>query len=143
MDFRVLNFDEGVFSPNTRFSLPQSKELTISVNIRPLFRYTLYSDVVVCQLTLQYFYEQTELLTYGFAVASAINGWREFIKSDPQKEEIIKRIFDVWNASVNLGRGVLIEKIKETEFKHFFIPDIPLNRLVSILRLEQVGENND
>lgn len=140
MDFRILNFDEGVFKENKDFVVPKDKEITVNVNLRPVFRYTLDSDVVVCQLTLTYFHEETELLRYGFAVASAIKGWPEFIHTKPEKECIVNSILDVWNASVNVGRGVFIEKIKATEFKQFLIPDIPIDRLVSILSLEQEGK---
>ena len=138
MDFRILNFDEGVFMENKDFVVPKNKEITVNVNLRPVFRYTLDSDVVVCQLTLTYFQEETELLRYGFAVASAIKGWPGFIHSKPEKETIINNIWDVWNASVNVGRGVFIEKIKDTEFKQFLSTEIPVERIGAILRLEQV-----
>lgn len=137
MEFRILNFDEGVFDINKDFILPKEKEITISVNIRPVFRYAIGSDVVVCQLTLKYQHEDIIILTYGFAVAVAVKDWCEFIKESPEKDEIVKYIFEVWNASVNAGRGVLMEKTKGTELSKFIIPDIPIDKLIQILRLEQ------
>lgn len=142
MDFRILNFDEGVFMENKDFVVPKDKEITVNVNLRPVFRYTLVSDIVVCQLTLTYFHDETELLRYGFAVASVLKGWSEFIHSNPEREAIINNIWGVWNASVNVGRGIFIEMIKATEFKQFLIPDIPVERFDTILSLEQEDKND-
>jgi len=140
MDFKIINFDEGVFRKNEEISLPNDREVSINVRLLPIFRYTMDSEVVVCQLTLKYSFEDNELLTYGFAVAAAVNGWKEFINTNPEKDAIVSEIYGVWNASVNAGRGVLIDKMKDTKFKQFLIPDIPEDKLKSILRIEKIKQ---
>lgn len=140
MEFKIINFDEGIFELNHKISLPKDREVSISVRLLPILRYSINSDVVVCQLTLKYSFEDKDLLTYGFAVAVAINGWKEFISTNPEETTIVSEILGAWNASVNVGRGVLIDKTKDTEFKQFLIPDIPEGKLSSILRIEKIEE---
>ena len=140
MDFKIINFDEGIFDLNHEISLPKDREVSITVRLLPIFRYSTSSEIVVCQLTLKYSFEDNDLLTYGFAVAVAAKGWKEFVNTNPEKDAIVSPIYGAWNASINAGRGVLIDKTKDTEFKQFLIPDIPEDKLKTILRIEKIEE---
>ena len=143
MDFRITNFDEGVFILNEDISFPKDREILINVKVFPIFRYSADMDVVVCQLTLKYYFEKTNLLTYGFAVAFGVKGWIDFISTNPDRQAIIDEIFNMWNASVNVGRGVLIDKTKNTQLKQFPIPDISKEKLNAILQIEQISNSKE
>jgi len=138
MDFKILHYNEGIFNIDTEYVIPKDKDnVEVTLCLKPVLKYSDELDIIGCQLTLQYSIEEHTVIKYGYIVVIEVAGWRQHIKTLHDKQDFADSTFNIWGAVVNYGRGVLEEKLKDTQFKSMTIPEIPKEQLAKSLQLDK------
>lgn len=135
MEYKILDYNEGMFELNSEFEMPKDSPTEISLMIAPVFLYKDDSDIVGLQFSLFYKAGDVELLKYGYVATVAVKDWQSIAADGVNASEIATELKDAWDAVLNYGRGSLTSRTKDTQLSGLRIPDIPLEQMQKIIRV--------
>lgn len=135
MEYKILNYSEGLFELNGEFEMPKDSPTEISLMIAPVLLYKDDSDIVGLQFSLFYRTGEVDLLKYGYVATVAVKDWQSIAVNGVDASEIASELKDAWDAVLNYGRGSLASKTKDTQLSGLRIPDIPLEQMQKIIRV--------
>lgn len=139
MEYKILNYNEGIFELNQDFSMPKDTKTEISVRIAPMILYKDDTNIIGMQLALFYRANDQDILKFGYVVSVVVNDWEQLIANGTNPSTIANELREAWDAVINYGRGVLNTKLKDSNYSDLIIPDIPTEYLQKILRIEKIN----
>lgn len=138
MEYKILNYNEGLFELNNEFIMPKESATNISLMIAPVLLFKEDSDIIGLQLSLFYSTGAIELLRYGYVVTVAVKDWGAMVAEGLCPQKLAVELKDAWNAVLNYGRGVLSTKTKDTQLSGLKIPDIPLEQMQKNIHIVKI-----
>lgn len=135
MEYKILNYNEGMFELNSEFAMPKDGATEISLMIAPALLYKEDSNIVGLQFSLFYKTGETELLKFGYVATVAVMNWQSIIAAGISSHEIAIELKEAWDAVLNYGRGALASKTAGTQLSGLKIPDIPTEQMQKIIRV--------
>lgn len=135
MEYKILNYNEGMFELNSEFAMPKDVATEISLMIAPALLYKEDSNIVGLQFSLFYKTGETELLKFGYVATVAVMNWQSIIAVGISSHEIAVELKEAWDAVLNYGRGALASKTAGTQLSGLKIPDIPTEQMQKIIRV--------
>lgn len=148
MEPQILTYQEVIYKYDDKITDLQNDDL-VEIVVTPIIKVLLDSDLLGLQFTIQYTLNKKNLLTFGFRVVMNIPGWVPLTSSDtidrtsPEtisdsiKEIIFSRASDkfyaVCKSVLDLARGAMYAKLKDTDKTRIRFPEIPMNEFISIV----------
>lgn len=135
MEYKILDYNEGLFELNSEFEFSKDSETEISLMIAPVLLYRDDSDIVGLQFTVFYRSDETEILKFGYVATIAVNGWGDIVSGGMASDVVATELKEAWDEVLQHGRDVLNAKIQNTPLKDLSIPDVPMDSLKKIVRI--------
>lgn len=136
MEMRVIAYNEGRFIISKDIDVESIKGKEIMINIAPVLKYRDDDDVVGALLNIDYSFEGNSILTFGMIVSIHCDGINKLLK-ELEEDKIKGMLLPVWDVTLGVARGVMIEKTKDTPLENQFLPIVNLEEFSKVALLEK------
>lgn len=126
MRMQIVAYDRGPLNiPET--IAPESLTFeNVQVRIAMLLRYKTDSSLLGAQFVIKYEKDETEAVAeIGMMFSVFLEGWREFVQTNPIEDEIVaylRRDDQIFEKLIHAANAVVLERTKGSVVEKYFVP---------------------
>lgn len=112
----------------------------ININFALQLKFRNQTDFVGVQVDLMYTHQQHKILVYSILLTLQDSMWMDFMKDQPNEEQIREYALPWFDYTFDFMRGALAANTINTPVEKLYLPPIDINSCKKFIKIEEVGD---
>ena len=138
---QIVAYSENMFNISSEVTDDVLKDKRVSVGINPMLRYKDGTNAIGCQLRVVYTIESKFVMEYAAVITVYVNGWKEFLESNPSDADKITATKSAWQEAIGFARGAICVNASHKgslPISRMMLPNVDIEKFMSKVTIEKV-----